>query len=88
MFLSLTEREVRPRDGDRRQGASERKDAWCPGNMGRRLRAGRLSGSGVKTAGREEVSGHMDGGVMVSSEMKSRRQKAKEQREAAASLRH
>lgn len=56
--------------------------------MGRRLRAGRLSGSGVKTAGREEVSGHMDGGVMVSSEMKSRRQKAKEQREAAASLRH
>lgn len=56
--------------------------------MGRRLRAGRLSGSGVKTAGREEVSSHMDGGVMVSSEMKSRRQKAKEQREVAASLRH
>lgn len=68
--------------------ATERKDAQCPGNMGRRLRAGKSSGSRVKTTGREEVSGHMYGGVIVSSGMKSRGQKAKEQREVAASWRH
>lgn len=50
-------------DGEELQAvATERKDAQCPGGMGWRLRAGRWSGSKVKTAWREEVGSHMCGG--------------------------